>query len=117
MTPAHAPMHDNAQTDDLLPKSMLRFLRPSRAPMWRPTAGPPPPRQIARFGIDLTCSIGAVFAMSSSAAMAALAALGSFAAAALRASIAAATKLDTVSESVVPPLLTAPAFSLSLELM
>ena len=44
-------MHDSAHTS----KSIPFFLRLSRTPICSPAAGPPPARQIARFGLRPAC--------------------------------------------------------------
>jgi len=99
MTPTHAPIHDSAHIERALSKSIFPF-RPSRAPMCKPTAGPPPARQIARFG---PVAAGAPCAIPLTASMAAVAAPGSFAAHSLKASIAAATFASSgVSAALLP---------------
>src|SRR3954453_20346311 len=90
MIPTHAPMHESAQTEFSSSNVIPRSFRPSKTPMCNPAAGPPPARQIARFGLtpppfafpvlvprDVIASTAALLALGELAPNASIAAMAS----------------------------------------
>ena len=88
--PTHAPMHESAQTEFSSSNVIPRSFRPSKTPMCNPAAGPPPARQIARFGLtpppfafpvlfprDVIASTAALLALGELAPSASIAAMAS----------------------------------------